>query len=40
LGERVLATMSNAAWHQQGVKGVDPIKAAKAWSASPDKPKK
>jgi hypothetical protein len=40
LGERVLATMSNAAWHQFGTKNEDPIKAAKAWSAALDKPKK
>jgi hypothetical protein len=40
LGARVLATMSNAAWHQHGAAGVDPIKAAKALSALLDKPKK
>jgi hypothetical protein len=34
LTERVLATMSNAAWHERGTKGEDPIKAAKAMSAS------
>lgn len=36
LGERVLATMSNATWHQHGAQGVDTIKAAKAWSAALD----
>jgi hypothetical protein len=37
---RLLNTMSLAAWHQHGAKDKDPIKAAKAWSASLDKPKK
>jgi hypothetical protein len=40
LGERVLATMSNAAWHKHGTKDEDPIKAAKAWSAALDQTKK
>jgi hypothetical protein len=40
LGERVLATMSNAAWHQHGTAGVDPVKAANALSVLLDKPKK
>jgi hypothetical protein len=40
LGERLLATLSNAAWHKHGTKDEDPIKAAKAWSASLDKLKK
>jgi hypothetical protein len=40
LSARVLDTMSLSAWHQHGTKGEDPIKAAKAWSASLDKPKK
>jgi hypothetical protein len=40
LTARVLDTMSLAAWHQLGAKGEDPIKAAKAWSAELDKPKK
>jgi hypothetical protein len=31
---------SLSAWHQQGTKGEDPIKAAKAWSGGLDKPKK
>ncbi len=39
LGERVLATMANSAWHKHGTADEDPIKAAKAWSASLDKPK-
>lgn len=40
LGERVLATMSNAAWHQHGAAGEDPIKTAKALSALLDKSKR
>jgi hypothetical protein len=40
LGERVLAAMSNAAWHQHGTKDEDPIKAAKALSAALDTPKR
>ena len=40
LGERVLSTMSNQAWHKHGVRNEDPTKAAKAWSASLDKAKK
>lgn len=39
LSTRVLGSMSLSAWHQHGVKGEDPIKAAKAWSASLDKPR-
>ncbi len=36
LGERILSTVSNQAWHAHGVKGEDPIKPAKAWSAALD----
>ena len=39
LSPRVLATMSNQAWHRHGTKDEDPIKAAKAWSKSLDQPK-
>jgi hypothetical protein len=40
LTARLLATMSNQAWHKHGAADDDPIKAAKAWSAVLDKPKK
>jgi hypothetical protein len=40
LTQRLLSTMSLAAWHSRGTKGEEPIKAAKAWSASLDKAKK
>jgi hypothetical protein len=40
LTARLLDTLSLAAWHQFGTKGEDPIKAAKALSATLDKPKK
>jgi hypothetical protein len=33
LSERLLATLSMAAWHKHGTKGVDPIKAAREESA-------
>jgi hypothetical protein len=36
LTDRVLATMSLAAWHQYGRNDNDPIKAAKEWSKSLD----
>jgi len=36
LVERVLNTMSNAAWHRLGAKDEDPIKAAKEWSQALD----
>lgn len=36
LTERVLAVMANAAWVEHGLKDGDPIKAAKAWSATLD----
>lgn len=34
--ERLLATVSNSAWHSRGVNGEDPIKAARAESAEID----
>jgi hypothetical protein len=37
---RLLNAMSLSAWHKHGKKDEDPIKAAKAWSAALDKPKK
>ena len=37
LSQRLLATMSNTAWHEFGLKGEDPIKVAKAWSALMDR---
>jgi hypothetical protein len=40
LSPRLLATMSNQAWHKLGAKDEDPIAAAKAWSKSLDPPKK
>jgi hypothetical protein len=38
LSARVLDTMSLSAWHQHGTKGEDPIKTAKDWAASLQKP--
>ena len=32
LTERILATMSLAAWHKHGRNDEDPIEAARAWS--------
>jgi hypothetical protein len=40
LSPRLLTTMSGQAWHKHGATGDDPIKAAKAWSASLDRPMK
>jgi hypothetical protein len=40
LSLRLLETMGLSAWHRHGTKDEDPIKAAKAWSASLDRPKK
>jgi hypothetical protein len=40
LTSRLLNTMSLAAGHQYGAKDEDPIKAAKPWSASLDRPMK
>jgi hypothetical protein len=40
LTPRLLNSMSLSAWHKHGTKDEDPIKAAKAWSASLDQPKK
>jgi hypothetical protein len=37
LTQRILTTMSGAAWHQHGVVGEDPIKVANALSALLDK---
>jgi hypothetical protein len=34
---RLLDTMSNAAWHRYGAKGVDPIEAARTASKALDK---
>lgn len=34
LTERILATMSLAAWHKHGRNDEDPIEAARAWSKS------
>ena len=39
LGQRVLSTMSNQAWHKHGA-SEDPIKTAKAWSAEMDRGKR
>lgn len=36
LSERLLATISMAAWHKHGTKGADPIKAAREESAALD----
>lgn len=38
LTQRILTTMSLAAWHQHGRKDEDPIQAARDWSKSLDKP--
>jgi hypothetical protein len=38
LRERVLGAMSNSAWQQHGTEDEGPIEAAKAWSASLDRP--
>ena len=38
LGERLLATISNQAWHKHGKNDEDPIAAAKSWSASMQRP--
>jgi hypothetical protein len=40
LTPRLLNSMSLSACHTHGTKGEDPIKAASAWSASMDQPKK
>jgi hypothetical protein len=40
LSLRLLNTMGLSAWNRHGTKDEDPIKAAKAWSATLDKPKK
>jgi hypothetical protein len=40
LSARLLTTHSNQAWHKHGAAGDDPIKAAKAWSASLGRPAK
>lgn len=37
---RLLNSISLSAWHTQGTKDEEPIKAAKVWSAALDKPKK
>jgi hypothetical protein len=38
LTQRVLSTLSLAAWHAHGVKGVDPIEVARALSVEMDRP--
>ena len=40
LTQRVLTAHSNTAWHKHGAVGDDPVNAAKAWSASLDRPMK
>lgn len=40
LTPRILDTMSGAAWHALGATGIDPIEAARAWSAELDRVKK
>jgi hypothetical protein len=39
LTQRLLSTMSNQAWHKHGTADEDPIKSAKAWSATLDQKK-
>lgn len=36
VGDRLMATISNSAWHSRGVKGEDPIAAAKVESKALD----